>query len=61
VSHVHSDHQKVRRVFGDRPATALDVGLRKMAAWVHARGAQTGVPFESIEITKNLPSTWRIS
>jgi len=58
VAHAHSSHDKVRRVFGDHPQTALDAGLRVMADWVQARGARASAAFEGIEVTKNLPRIW---
>ena len=61
ASHARSDHRKVRSVFGERPATALDVGLRRMAQWVNATGARSSEAFGAIEITKNLPPVWRVS
>jgi UDP-glucose 4-epimerase len=57
--HAHSVHDKARRIFGDRPHTSLDAGLAAMAAWVRARGPQSGTPFAAIEIGKNLPAAWR--
>ena len=61
VVHAHSDHQKLARVFGDRPPTPLDEGLKVMAAWVRAHGARATPAFEGIEIIKNLPASWRSS
>ena len=59
VRHAHSSHDNVRRVFGDRPHTTLDDGLRTMAAWVRERGARSSAPFRDIEVTRNLPAAWR--
>jgi UDP-glucose 4-epimerase len=59
VRHAHSSHDKVRRVFGDRPQTSLDDGLRTMAAWVRERGARASAPFRDIEVTRNLPPAWQ--
>ncbi len=59
VQHAHSSHDKVRRVFGARPQTALEDGLARMAAWVRVHGARAGVPFEAIEIARNLPASWQ--
>jgi len=60
VQHAHSSHDKARAVFGARPSTSLAEGLARMAAWVRAHGARTSVPFEGIEITKNLPAAWQV-
>ena len=59
VQHAHASHDKVRHVFGDRPHTALDEGLRRMAAWVRQHGARSSAAFEGVEITRNLPASWR--
>ncbi len=56
--HAHSNHAKMRRVFGDRAATPLDEGLRAMAAWVRQQGARSSPAFDAIEIRKNLPGVW---
>jgi nucleoside-diphosphate-sugar epimerase len=58
VQHAHSAHQKVRDVFGRRQETTLEEGLRAMAAWVRARGARSSMPFQEIEVPKNLPAAW---
>jgi UDP-glucose 4-epimerase len=58
VTHAHAAHDKVRRVFGPRPHTTLDEGLAQMAAWVRRAGARGSLPFEGIEITRNLPAAW---
>ena len=58
VQHVFASHDKLRRVFGDRPHTPLDEGLRRMASWVRQQGARASAPFEHIEIARNLPAAW---
>ena len=60
VQHAHSSHDKVRRVFGARPHTALADGLGRMAAWVRVHGARTSAPFDGIEVTRNLPASWQV-
>jgi len=59
VHNAHSNHDKIARVFGSRATTALDDGLRVMAAWAKAHGARSSQPFNGIEITKNLPPSWQ--
>jgi UDP-glucose 4-epimerase len=61
VAHAYASHDKVRRVFGARPQTSLDDGLRSMAAWVRERGPRVSRPFEGIEIATNMPDVWRTS
>jgi len=58
VVHAHSSHDKLRRVFGDRPQTSLDDGLQRMAVWVRTHGARLSRSFEGIEVRKNLPAAW---
>ena len=58
VMHAHSSHEKLRRVFGDRPHLPLDEGLHAMAQWVRRHGARASARFEGIEIVKNLPAVW---
>jgi len=58
VRHLFASHGSLARVFGKRPATDLDRGLREMAAWVRAHGARRGAPFQGIEITRDLPASW---
>jgi UDP-glucose 4-epimerase len=60
VLHAHSDHEKLRRVFGDRPLTSLDEGLQSMAAWVREHGSRSTPAFKNIEVTKNLPAVWTV-
>ena len=59
VVHAHASHDKVRQVFPIRPATTLEEGLQRMAAWVRQHGTRASAPFEGIEITRNLPASWR--
>lgn len=59
VVHAFSDHAKVRHVFAPPPAITLHDGLKRMAAWVKQQGPAVPVRFENIEITTNLPGSWR--
>ncbi len=58
VVHAYSSHEKVRRVFGDRPLTSLAEGVARMAAWVKEHGARQSREFEGIEVMKNFPKAW---
>jgi len=60
VMHAYSSHDKVLRIFGDRPLTGLEEGLGRMAAWVKDHGARSGQEFENVEIEKNFPKAWLI-
>lgn len=53
-----SDHSRAEQVFGQRPKTSLESGIRSMAEWVKAHGARESCVFENIEITKNMPPSW---
>jgi UDP-glucose 4-epimerase len=55
----YSDHSKARRVFGDHARTSLGDGLKRMADWAWKEGIQAGKPFEGVEVTRNLPPSWR--
>ena len=59
VKAAFSDHSKVHRVFGEKNNVPLPVGLRAMAKWVRSRGACESSVFEQIEVTKNMPPSWR--
>jgi UDP-glucose 4-epimerase len=58
VVHAYSSHDKVLRVFEERPLYSLDDGLARMAAWVRQHGARSSSEFENIEVTKNFPKAW---
>lgn len=58
VVHAYSSHDRLRRVFGERPATPLADGLARMASWVRAHGARETPAFAGIEVMKNFPEAW---
>lgn len=58
VTHAYSSHEKVHRVFGERPLHSLEDGLERMAEWVRDHGARKSKEFEDIEVTKNFPKAW---
>ena len=60
VEHAFSDHAKTRAAFGDlMKGVTLAQGLARMAAWVRKVGARDWTAFTGIEVTKNLPPSWR--
>jgi len=59
VLHAFSDHSKVESVFDYSPATDLEEGVGRMAAWVKAHGARQSRDFGEIEISKGLPPSWK--
>jgi UDP-glucose 4-epimerase len=54
-----SDHAKMEAVFGKPEKVSLEKGVRSMADWVHTHGARESSVFENIEVTKNMPGSWR--
>ncbi len=58
VWHAYASHEKVARVFGKRPLTNLDKGLKQMADWVKQHGARSSNEFGNIEVKKNFPKAW---
>ena len=61
VVHAFSSHEKVRRVFAPPPPVPLRNGIQRMAQWVKAHGPMTPVEFDNIEVSINLPPSWRKS
>ena len=59
VEFAWADHSLCRAVFGSRRETSLVAGIHKMAEWVREVGPRASRPFRNIEITKNLPESWR--
>jgi UDP-glucose 4-epimerase len=59
VVHAFCDHSRVNRVFSPPSPLDLPTGIGRMAEWVRQRGPATPVRFDDIEISKNLPPSWR--
>lgn len=59
VVHAYSDHSKFTAFFNPTSEIPLSEGILKMATWVKTHDAREGAIFESIEITKNLPESWK--
>ena len=58
VVHAFSDHAKLHRVFGEKPAVPLEEGLLRMGDWARETGVREPVRFESVEVLRNLPPSW---
>lgn len=58
VQNAFSSHEKVEKVFGQRPLHSLDEGLHKMATWVRQHGARSSQEFAGVEVMKNFPKAW---
>jgi UDP-glucose 4-epimerase len=59
VMYAYSDHRKAERVFGTKDRTPLQEGLKRMASWALRVGIQRARPFEGVEVSRNLPPSWR--
>jgi UDP-glucose 4-epimerase len=55
-----SDHSKADRIFGGKPKTSLEEGIKAMAEWVAQHGARASNVFDGIEIERNLPASWAV-
>ena len=60
VKHAYSSHDKVARIFGIQPRYSLEEGIGRMAAWVRGVGARQSQQFGQLEISRNLPPSWRV-
>jgi UDP-glucose 4-epimerase len=58
VTHAFATHERAQRLLGAVPNVALDEGVARMAAWAKRVGSRSGKPFEGLELTRNLPSSW---
>jgi len=59
VLHAFANHSKFKSVFNPSDAVTLEDGLATMADWVKTVGARFSKDFKAIEITKNLPQSWK--
>lgn len=59
VIHAHADHSKLARVLHYRARWSLPEGLQRMADWARQSGPRRPSVREDIELTKNLPPSWR--
>jgi UDP-glucose 4-epimerase len=59
VHTAYADHSKAARVFGVGPQTSLEAGVARMAAWAKKSGVRSGKPFEGVEVSRNMPESWR--
>jgi len=58
VVHAFSNHEKLKKVFGDRPDVDLRTGIKRMAEWAMRGGPKEGSSFPSIEVPRNMPPVW---
>lgn len=57
--HAYSDHTKATRVFDLKPSTDLETGISKMVTWAKTIGPLEPRKFGNIEVSENLPPSWR--
>ncbi len=58
VVHAFSDHSRIRSVFGIQETIPLEEGVRRMVQWARKVGPKSPKKFKSIELIKNIPSSW---
>jgi len=59
VMHAFADHTAVRTVFAPEAPVDLAIGLRRMARLVLDQGPAAPIRFDNIEVSRNLPASWR--
>ena len=59
VVHAYSDHSRAASIFGDAGKVSLEDGITRMAAWARSAGARQSSRFSAIEVSRNLPGSWR--
>jgi UDP-glucose 4-epimerase len=59
VLNAYAEHSKAYRIFNIQHTVSLDDGIKKMAAWAKKVGVRKGQVFRNIEVTKNLPGSWK--
>ena len=59
VVQAFADHRRAKTVFGDKATISLEEGVGRMARWAKSRGPMEARPFGAIELTENLPASWR--
>jgi len=55
---VFSNHDRLRRVFGDHHCTPLAKGICRMASWAASQPLPRPRPLTHIEVGRNLPPSW---
>jgi UDP-glucose 4-epimerase len=59
VLHAVADHSKVSDVFGYRAQWTLERGLKQMADWALSVGPREPSRRADVEVSRNLPQSWR--
>jgi UDP-glucose 4-epimerase len=58
VVHAFSTHQAIEEVFGGRPSTSLEEGLRRTFEWAKSQKLRGFANPCEIEVPRNLPPSW---
>jgi UDP-glucose 4-epimerase len=56
-----ADHSRFRNVFQPGAEISLADGIGRMAAWAKEVGPRSSTTFSNIEVTKNLPESWKLT
>lgn len=59
VKHAYSDHTKAQNTFGIQNTVGLHEGVLKMVEWAKQVGEMRPTIFEKIEVSKNMPPSWK--
>ncbi len=59
VKHAYASHEKAERVFGRSAGVPLAEGIARMAAWARVQGPRQSRAFAGVEVSRNLPMSWR--
>ncbi|MDQ2918498.1 MAG: UDP-glucose 4-epimerase, partial [Verrucomicrobiota bacterium] len=59
VKEAYCAHQKIRAIFPTDRTYSFDEGLRQMTEWATRVGSRQSENFHAIEISKELPDSWR--
>lgn len=55
-----SDHSKVDQIFGIQEYITLEQGIGQMSAWAKDKGPRESSIFSNIEVSKNMPASWKV-
>lgn len=59
VQDAYCDHSKAARIFGQKAEWSLKEGVRRMVAWSKTVDIPEPRKFSNIEVSKNMPPSWR--
>ena len=59
VLNAYADHSKAYRIFNIQNTVPLNEGVKQMADWARKVGVRKGQVFHNIEVSKNMPASWK--